>query len=128
VARGFSGDIPQLSKLVAQAISHKGFSVLDVLQPCVTFNHMMTQQWYKERVYYLPPSYKPNNRVAAYEKALEFPDVLDGNTVSQKIPLGIFYKTERPTYEDSLIQIKSKPLASQKFQNIDIHGLVAELG
>ncbi len=92
VARGFAGDIPGLTDLVARAISHKGFSVLDVLQPCVTFDKVHTYQWYRQRLYQLEKEgYTPDNKVKAFEKALEWGD---------KIPVGILYMEERPTSED----------------------------
>src|SRR6185503_16313764 len=53
VARGFSGEPKQLTKLIAGAIAHKGFSLIDVFSPCVTFNKINTYPWFKERVYKL---------------------------------------------------------------------------
>ncbi len=47
VARGFAGDIPHLKELMKEAINHRGFSLLDILQPCVTFNKVNTFSWYK---------------------------------------------------------------------------------
>jgi 2-oxoglutarate ferredoxin oxidoreductase subunit beta len=90
VARGFSGDGAGLSDLIMQAIQHKGFSLVDVLQPCVTFDKVHTYPWYRERVYYLDEQHDAGNKVKAFEKALEWGD---------KIPLGVFYKEERPSAE-----------------------------
>lgn len=104
VARGFSGDTVGLAKLMEQAIEHKGFSLVDVLQPCVTFNKVNTYQWYRERVYYLDEQYQANNRVAAFEKAYEWGD---------KIPLGIFYKEDRPTSESFEPALAESTLVSQ---------------
>ncbi len=42
VARGFSGDKQQLVPLLKAAISHKGFALVDVISPCVTFNNTVT--------------------------------------------------------------------------------------
>ena len=87
VARGFAGDIPGLSDLIAQAISHKGFSVLDMLQPCVTFDKVHTYAWYRTRLYELADqSYMPDDRLRAIEKAMEWGD---------RIPLGVLYKEEK---------------------------------
>ena len=88
VARGFAGDIPGLSELIVQAISHKGFSVLDMLQPCVTFDKVHTYAWYRSRLYKLE---QPENKIRAIEKAMEWGD---------KIPIGVFYKEDKPTSED----------------------------
>jgi len=102
VARGFAGDMPGLTQLMAEAINHKGFSVLDVLQPCVTFDKVHTYQWYRQRLYQLEGSgYATNNRLAALEKATEWGD---------KIPLGIFYKEEKPTSEGLEPALSGEPL------------------
>ncbi len=91
-ARAFAGDIPGLTDLIVQAIRHRGFSVLDILQPCVTFDKVHTYAWYRQRVYKLESeAYVPDNRMKAIEKAVEWGD---------RIPLGVFYKEERPTSED----------------------------
>ena len=92
VARGFAGDIPHLTNLIAAAISHKGFSVVDILQPCITFNQVNTFAWFKERIYKLEENFKPADKVAALQKSLEWPV----NGGDSKIPIGIFYREERP--------------------------------
>jgi len=103
VARGFSGDIKQLSQIFIEGIKHQGFSLIDVLQPCVTLNPLNTYQWFYQRVYKLEDSnYDFTNKLAAFEKSLERGD---------KIPIGIFYKKEKPTFEDNFTQLREKPLA-----------------
>ncbi|MFA6992409.1 MAG: 2-oxoacid:ferredoxin oxidoreductase subunit beta [Candidatus Gracilibacteria bacterium] len=94
VARGFSGDIPHLTMLIEKAIKHRGFSFIDIFQPCVTFNKINTYDYFRSRVYKLEDdkSYKTNDLNAAFIKAGE---------IGQKIPIGLFYQIERPTYEDS---------------------------
>ncbi|HOJ93270.1 MAG TPA: hypothetical protein PKW23_06410 [Dictyoglomaceae bacterium] len=72
------------------------FKPLDILQPCVTFNRVNTFSWYKERVYKLSEDYDPSDIHFAFEKALEWGD---------KIPIGVIYKKERPTYEEILPQL-----------------------
>ncbi len=93
IARGFAGDIPHLAWLIAEGINHKGFSLIDVLQPCATFNKVNTHQFFRERVYKLQDvdGYDTGNIYEAFKRAGEW---------GQKIPIGIFYKTEKPTYED----------------------------
>ncbi|MBI5448853.1 2-oxoacid ferredoxin oxidoreductase [Candidatus Gottesmanbacteria bacterium] len=92
VARGFAGDIPGLTQLIIQAISHKGFAVLDVLQPCATFDKVHTYGWYRQRLYKLEAeNYAPDHKLRAIERAMEWGD---------RIPTGIFYKEERSTSED----------------------------
>ncbi len=93
VARGFSGDIGELKEIIKQALTWRGLSLIDVLQPCVTFNRVNTFAWYKERVYYLDDSYQPEDRIKALEKSLEWGD---------KIPLGVIYRHKRPTFQDKV--------------------------
>src|SRR5215470_12285694 len=89
VARGFSGEQKQLTKLVAGAIAHKGFSLIDVFSPCVTFNKLNSYPWFKERVYKLEDEkgYDSADLMAAMGKALEW---------GSKIPIGLLYRTEKP--------------------------------
>ncbi|MDW7733146.1 MAG: 2-oxoacid:ferredoxin oxidoreductase subunit beta [Methanolobus sp.] len=102
VSRGYSGDVKHLTELIKKAIEHKGFSLVDILQPCVTFNHLNTFKWYSERVYKLDENEYPlNDSVKAFEKSLEWGD---------RIPLGVFYVNERPVLEDSFDVLKSGPL------------------
>jgi len=100
VARGFAGEPSHLAWLFKEAISHKGFAIVDVLQPCVTFYN--TYQYFKKRVYKLEDEgHDPSNYEAALRKALEWGD---------RIPIGIFYKTTRPTYEELLLKQKEPPV------------------
>jgi 2-oxoglutarate ferredoxin oxidoreductase subunit beta len=102
VSRGFAGDIEHLSQLIMRGIQHHGFALIDVLQPCVSFNHKNTYAWYQERVYKLEDNgYDPGNKVAAFEKAQEWGD---------KIPIGVIYKEDKPTYEEQLPALKKVPL------------------
>ncbi|MHB8202765.1 MAG: 2-oxoacid:ferredoxin oxidoreductase subunit beta [Desulfomonilaceae bacterium] len=104
VARGFSGRIEHLSGLIQAAVRHKGFSLVDVLQPCVSFNKVNTFGWYNQRCYVLSEDYDPTDRRAAFLKASEWGD---------RIPLGILYKNERPVYEDHFPFIQQGPAATR---------------
>jgi 2-oxoglutarate ferredoxin oxidoreductase subunit beta len=106
VARGFAGDIEHLKDLMKNAITHKGFSLVDILQPCVTFNKINTYEWYKQRVYHIEPEHNPENRVEAFKKAIEWGD---------RIPTGIIYKNNRPVLEERIPVIKDNPLIRQTF-------------
>lgn len=118
VARGFAGDMPGLTKIIVAAIKHKGFSVVDILQPCVTFNHTHTYQWYRSRLYQLDAvGYKPDNRLTAIEKALEWGD---------KIPVGVLYEETAPTSEDHEPAVASGPLSGQPVGVRDMDGLLGE--
>jgi 2-oxoglutarate ferredoxin oxidoreductase subunit beta len=92
VSRGFSGDTKQLTDLIAGAIEHKGFALVDALSPCVTFNKVNTYPWFRERVYGLEEAgHDPSDIDAAFERSREW---------LEKIPVGLFYKVEKPTYEE----------------------------
>jgi 2-oxoglutarate ferredoxin oxidoreductase subunit beta len=108
-ARGFSGDPMHLAQLIKNGIAHKGFALIDVFSPCVTFNHDNTYDWFRQRVYKLESEgHDPSNLDSAFKKAME-----DFTSGYSKVPIGLFYKTERPTYEDSDIALKDGPLIKQ---------------
>jgi 2-oxoglutarate/2-oxoacid ferredoxin oxidoreductase subunit beta len=105
VARGFSGDVKQLTDLVAGGIQHHGFSFVDVFSPCVTYNKLNTFDFFRQRVYKLESAgHDPSNLGAAFQRSLEWGD---------KIPTGLFYRVERPTYEDLEEVLSSGPLVHQ---------------
>lgn len=106
VARGFAGEIEHLKELMKSAILHKGFSLLDILQPCVTFNKINTYEWYKKRVYKIEPEYSPDDRVNAFRRALEWGD---------RIPLGVIYRNNRQILEERIPVIRETPLVKQQF-------------
>ncbi len=106
VARGFSGNKPHLVEIMKKAILHKGYALVDILQPCVSFNKVNTFGYYKDRVYTLDESHDPGNKLQALEKALEF---------GSKIPIGVLYQEERPSYhEKNAVLSSGKPLYTGK--------------
>jgi 2-oxoglutarate ferredoxin oxidoreductase subunit beta len=110
VARGFAGQVKDLAGLVTEAIQHKGYALLDILQPCVTFNRKNTYNWYRERVYMLDETdYDPGDKVDAFKKALEWGD---------RIPLGVIYRTQRPTYDEQVAGLAHGPVAARKLQRL----------
>lgn len=110
VARGFSGDPMHLGELIKNGIIHRGFAIIDVFSPCVTFNHDNTYEWFRPRVYKLETQkHDYTNIDAAMQKAIE-----DIQTNYEKVPIGLFYKTERATYEDLDISLKDGPLIKQQ--------------
>jgi len=106
VARGFTGEMQHLTWLIKESVNHKGFSLVDILQPCVTFNRLNTYEWYKQRVYQIEPDYDPGNRTAAFNRALEW---------GERIPLGIIYRNSRQILEERIPVIKDKPLVHRSF-------------
>jgi 2-oxoglutarate ferredoxin oxidoreductase subunit beta len=81
VARAFAGDTAQSVALIKKAITHKGYALVDILQPCITFNKINTFKWFKDTTYYIEESHDPTNRGAAFNLAIQ----------SDKLPLGLFY-------------------------------------
>jgi len=104
VARGFSGMTDHLTDLIQQAINHKGFSLVDILQPCVSFNKVNTFAWYKKRCYELPKDHNPADWEKAMKTAIEW---------GERIPVGVIYQNQRPTFEDHLPWLKNEPLTSR---------------
>ena len=109
-----------LTKLIIDGVNHQGFSLIDVLQPCVTFDKVHTYPWYRERIYKLESgNYQPQDKLKAFELALEW---------GTKIPTGIFYKDEtRPTYEQNLPQLANQAMVERDISNISIDKLLDEL-
>ncbi len=100
VARAFAGDIDKTKEIIKKAIQHKGFSLVDVFQPCVSFNKLNTFQWFKAHAYYLEDSYDPSDRVKAFQRAIE----------EDPLPMGIFYVNEkRKPFEENLEVYKRSP-------------------
>jgi 2-oxoglutarate ferredoxin oxidoreductase subunit beta len=104
VARAFSGDPEHLKSMVKAAIAHKGFSLVDILQPCVSFNQVNTYEWYRQRVYQIEAAHNPENRIAAFAKALEWGD---------RIPIGIIDRNNRQPMEERIPVIQQLPLVRQ---------------
>ncbi len=105
VARGFSGEGAHLTELIKKAIQHKGSAFIDVLSPCVTWQKQATYEFYRERVYKLEDEgHDPSDFMAAFQKSLEL----------ERVPIGLFYQTQRPTYVDHEPALKKGPLAHQK--------------
>jgi len=93
VARAYAADIPQAKEILKQAIQHKGYALVDIFQPCVTFNKINTYNWFKEHVYYLDKNHDPTNRIEAFRRAIE----------QEKLPLGIFYvNNKKPIFEETI--------------------------
>lgn len=118
VARSFSGDREHVTQMMMEAINHKGYALLDILQPCVSFNKVNTFQWYNKRVYRLDVSYDSGNKLAAMQKAMEWED---------KIPLGVLYRETKPTYHDSVEMLRTgKPLVDRHIDSHTVQTLMEE--
>lgn len=118
VARGFAGDIDHLSSLIAQGIRHKGFSLIDILQPCVSFNHVNTFVWYKKRVHKLEEmAHDPSDKSAAFAKAQEWGD---------RIPIGVVYRENKDTFETRIPVLQGGPLAHRELDAMRVRKLLDE--
>lgn len=110
VARTFSGYQNETKEIIKKAILHKGFSFIDDFSPCVTFNKVNTYEWFRERCYHIKaefPNYNDGDKIAAYALAEK----------RERLALGIFFQTERPTPADSLSETAMVDLP---LENIDI--------
>ena len=114
VARAYVNDFKYTVELFKAAITHRGYALVDTLQPCVTFNKMYTYDYYNERVYKLEEDHDATDIRAAIVRGWEWDD---------KIPLGIFYNVERPTMEDSHPGLKRGPLSKRDIGDVDIETL-----
>jgi 2-oxoglutarate ferredoxin oxidoreductase subunit beta len=109
VARCFSGEKEHLKETMKAAIVFPGYALVDILQPCVTFNKLNTYAWYKERVYH-PEGHDTGDWAAAMTLSRQWGD---------RIPLGIFYSVPRPTFESQLPALQGEPLALRPFNPAD---------
>ena len=117
VARSFVGNRDHLQAMIQQALDHRGYALVDILQPCVSFNQVNTYQWYSQRVYELGPDYDPTDYQAAINKAEEW---------GSEIPLGVIYKDERPIFRDQHPQLEEEPLVGKKSAPEDKKELLAD--
>ena len=102
IARGFAGDHKHLNGLIKQAMEHRGYALVDIFQPCVTFNHKQTYDWYRERLYKLEETgHDPHDKDAAYHEAHKWGD---------QLPIGILYQEDREVYHEEIEHLDT-PLA-----------------
>jgi 2-oxoglutarate ferredoxin oxidoreductase subunit beta len=100
VARAISGDIEKTMEIMKQAMLHKGLSIVDIFQPCVTFNKVNSLQWYRDNSRYLEETYDPTDRTAAFKHAFE----------EMPFPLGVIYRNDRrKSFEENLAIYRRNP-------------------
>ncbi len=93
VARAFIGDIDMTREIIKKALTHRGYALVDIFQPCVSFNKTNTYKWFKDHTYYLEETYDPTDRARAFEKAID----------PGRFPLGVIYiNNKKPTFEGGL--------------------------
>ena len=116
VARAFAGDIERTTDILKKAIEHNGYALVDIFQPCVTFNRINTIQWFKEHTYNLE-DHDPSDRQKAFEKATE----------TEKLPLGIFYESpQKPSFEENvgIYEEKQTPLYERDLDKKELKNLI----
>lgn len=119
VARGYAGDVPHLVQLMKDAINHKGFAFIDILQPCVTFNKVNTYAFFHQRVHKLDEieGYSADDKVEAWKQAVPWQD---------KIAIGLFYKEDRPMYEEEEPGLAAGPLVKRELGNVDMKEVMGQ--
>jgi 2-oxoglutarate ferredoxin oxidoreductase subunit beta len=106
VARGFSGDPKHLTELIQNGIKHRGFALIDVFSPCVTWNKIDTYDYFRQNCYkFNDASYNTSDMAVALSKAME---------KGPKLPIGLFYETNKPTYEESDPVVRAGPAVKSK--------------
>jgi 2-oxoglutarate/2-oxoacid ferredoxin oxidoreductase subunit beta len=104
VARSFSGAGDHLVDVIVKGLNHRGLALIDILQPCVSFNNINTFSWYKERCTPLAADYDPHNWEAAMRMSLQW---------GEQIPIGLIYRNERMPFEDHIPALQGGPLVKQ---------------
>lgn len=113
IAQTFAGDVNHVVTMIKEGLNHRGFALVNVLQPCVTFNKINTYQYYLQHIYKLPVDYKKADGKEAMKKILEMNE--------EKFPLGVIYQIQKPTFTDQLIQLKEKTLVEKgKLANLEM--------
>ena len=114
IARGYAGKSEHLKNLILNGVNHKGFSFIEVLQPCVSFFN--TYQFYNERVYELD-----DHNSSSKEDALKRIEEWNYNGEDSRIPIGIFYDIQKPVYNDLLL---GELNPSRRKKEVDINAVL----
>jgi len=115
VARGYAADVDFTADLMLQAIRFPGFALVDILQPCVTFNRKNTYEWYGRRAVKLPPEHDVTDRRKAMDLALKW---------EETIPLGVLYRKEMPTFGQRHPQVSGPALCDRETPEEAIRALL----
>ena len=118
VAQAFAGDVPALIVIMKEAIAHKGFAIVNILQPCVTFDKVMTYKFYLERIFSLPAEHDRENLAMALSLVMKARE-------EEKFPIGVLYQKEKATYTGEHANLKTETLLDKK-RYTDFKTLMAE--
>ena len=117
VAQGYSGNYQQLKEIIKAGIMHRGFSLIDIIQPCITFNKDHDFDWYKQNIIELK-DHDPKDWQKAYELS---------SSEREKIATGVYFQNEDiPAYHEQLVQLKEKTLINQWQHEIDLSNVIQE--
>jgi len=112
IGRSYAGEIQYTKELLKSALMHPGFALLDVFQPCLTFNKINTHAWFQDHVYKLDQTdHNPNDKALAQIRAEE----------TEKLPIGLFYvNSKTPPYHTQVANLTEKPLVDQFATQVDL--------
>lgn len=117
VGRGYAGNIPLTSELIKQAMNHKGFSVVDVFQPCVTFNKVNTHMWYNQRVAPVDATYDRTKRENAWAISQNH----------EKLALGVLFEdTAASAYHEQVPNLSKGPLTTQSIEHVSLKEMMSQ--
>ena len=119
VARGYSGSKDNLVRTIQAAIRHKGFSLVDILHPCVSFNRINTHAWYKQRLVDL---YDSDHDPADKQQAMVLAEQWE-----EQIPIGILYRNETTSFTDRIDHLKDGPLVNRAYDRQTVQTLLSGL-
>jgi 2-oxoglutarate/2-oxoacid ferredoxin oxidoreductase subunit beta len=120
VARGFSGNIPQMTKLIKAALQHRGFAFVDILQACPTYNHFATHEYLLEKCY---DANAEGHDASDFKKAREI-----ATNTSERIATGILYQNENiPNFYERLVPREGVTTTCvEEVKPFDVMGLMEE--
>ncbi|MFC1888504.1 thiamine pyrophosphate-dependent enzyme [Thermodesulfobacteriota bacterium] len=104
VARTFSGSKEEQTEMIRQGILHRGFSLIDIMSPCISFNKVHTFGWYKERIEPIDPEHDVTNLESAMRFAMNGDD---------RIPTGVIFRTDRPVFGEHMAALRDGPIVGR---------------
>ncbi len=117
VARAYAGKLKQMVEIVKAGITYEGFSLIDVQQPCPTFNKEQDYAWYQQNVVDLPADYDASSQGQALMELLKV----------DRLSLGVIYQSPtRQAYHTEVMHLASQSLIEQFPTQIDLSEAVTE--
>ncbi|KQL39387.1 2-oxoacid ferredoxin oxidoreductase [Bacillus sp. FJAT-25509] len=109
VAQSFSSDLKELTSLIEQGINHKGFSLINVFSPCVTYNKVNTYDWFKENLVKLSDveGYDPSNKEMAMQTLMQNKGLVTGL---------IYQNKDQKSYQQLISGYSEEPLVESELQ------------